>query len=104
MPHDAPTLSTELFRSRAHPALRPRTCYCGPLSRDAVFSACTQVRYIELYFYHTPGRCSLCRSKTTNDRSVALKVRMCSTCATQEMINKTSAKAAFCLSDQDFKK
>ena len=38
-----------------------------------------QERFIELYFFHTPGRCSICKTKTENERIDALKVRMCTT-------------------------
>ena len=42
-------------------------------------SCAAQERYIELYFFHTPGRCSICKAKTENERIEALKVRMCTT-------------------------
>ena len=58
-------------------------------------------RYIELYNFKTPGRCSLCRTTTSNEANEELRVRLCKTCIVSGMMIKTNVLKVFSLVKKD---
>ena len=60
-------------------------------------------QYIELHYFKNPGRCSLCRTKTTNKAIPELRARLCNACTVSGVMAKTTGLREFSLVAKDVK-
>ena len=58
-------------------------------------------QYIELLYFKIKGRCSVCRSKTTNESIEELHVRLCKACTVTGVMTTTNVKKMFNLNKKD---
>ena len=58
-------------------------------------------QYVELYFFKNPGRCSLCRNKTTNDANTKLQVWLCDFCIGTDVMTAANVQTVFGLTRKD---